>query len=80
MTTAGTPGPPDWKQLYQLAFVELDPVKLPQRISDARTAILNRIEDSLKNPGLGEQTNAERRSQWSACAPTRIRPPSATIR
>ena len=55
MTTAGTPGPPDWKQLYQLAFVELDPVKLPQRISDARTAILNRIEDSLKNPGLGEQ-------------------------
>jgi len=55
MTTAGTPGPPDWKQLYQLAFVELDPTKLPQRISDARNAILNRIEDTLKNPGLGEQ-------------------------
>lgn len=55
MTTAGTSGPPDWKQLYQLAFVELDPVKLPQRIADAHTAILNRIEDTLKNPGLGEQ-------------------------
>jgi len=55
MTTAGTPCPPDWKQLYQLALVELDPVKLTQRIADARVAVLNRIEDTLKNPGTGEQ-------------------------
>jgi len=54
MTTAGTPGPLDWKELYRLAFVELDPAKLPQRIADARVAVLNRIEETLKNPGLGE--------------------------
>ena len=55
MTTAGAPGSLDWKQLYQLALVELDPAKLPQRIADARVAVLERIEDTLKNPGIGEQ-------------------------
>jgi hypothetical protein len=55
MTTAAAPCPLDWKQLYQLALVELDPAKLPQRIADARMALLDRIEDTLKNPGLGEQ-------------------------
>ena len=55
MTTAGTPGPQNWKELYQLALVELDPTKLPQRVADARVAVLNRIEDTLKNPGIGEQ-------------------------
>ena len=55
MTTAGTPSPQNWKQLYQLALVELDPAKLPQRIADARVAVLDRIEDTLKNPGIGEQ-------------------------
>jgi hypothetical protein len=55
MTTAGAPGPLDWKQLYQLALAELDPAKLPQRIADARVAVLDRIEDTLKNPGIGEQ-------------------------
>ena len=28
---------------------------MPQRIADARVAVLNRIEDTLKNPGIGEQ-------------------------
>lgn len=55
MTTAGTPGPPHWKELYQLAILEPDPAKLPQRIADARIAVLNRIADTLTNPGLGEQ-------------------------
>jgi len=55
MISAGTPGPANWKVLYQLAFVEPDPSKLPQRIADARVAVLNRIEDTIKNPGLGEQ-------------------------
>ena len=54
-TTAGAPATLDWKQLYQLALVELDPAKLPQRIADARVAVLDRIEDTLKNPGIGEQ-------------------------
>src|SRR6266436_7545716 len=55
MTSAGTPGPQNWKELYQLALVELDPTKLPQRVADARVAVLSRIEDTLKNPGIGEQ-------------------------
>jgi len=35
--------------------LELDPARLPQRIAAARIAVLNRIEDTLKNPGIGEQ-------------------------
>src|SRR6266576_538368 len=33
MSTAVTPSPQSWRELYQLAFQELDPVKLPQRIA-----------------------------------------------
>jgi hypothetical protein len=49
MSTAVTPSPQSWRELYQLAFQELDPVKLPQRIADARVAVLNRIE-TLRSP------------------------------
>ena len=55
MSTAGSPSPQSWRELYQLAFQELNPVKLPQRIADARVAVLNRIEETLRSPGLGEQ-------------------------
>lgn len=37
----------DWKPLYEAALFETDTSKLPQRISTARTAILDRIEESL---------------------------------
>jgi hypothetical protein len=47
MTTAGIPRTPDWKDLYQLAVIELDPAKLSHRISDARNAILDRIQDTI---------------------------------
>src|SRR5437667_12467249 len=47
MTTVGTPRPPDWKDLYQLAVIELDPAKLSHRISDARNAILDRIQETI---------------------------------
>ena len=50
MSTDGTPRPPDWTQLYQLAVLESDPTRLPQRISDARNAILDRIEETLTKP------------------------------
>jgi hypothetical protein len=46
MHTDGTPRPPDWIKLYELAFVESDPTILPQRISEARNAILDRIEET----------------------------------
>ena len=55
MTSAGSPGPLNWKELYQLAVTELDPARLPQRIVDARIAVLDRIEATLKNPGISEQ-------------------------
>ena len=47
MPIHGAIRPPDWKDLYQLAVLELDPTKLPQRIEDARNAVLDRLEDSL---------------------------------
>ena len=36
----------DWKQLYKLAVLELDPAQVPRRISDARFAILDRIKEN----------------------------------
>ena len=47
MTTDGVPRPPDWKDLYQLAVIELDPAKLSHRVSDARNAILDRIQETI---------------------------------
>jgi len=47
MTTAGIPRTPDWKDLYQMAVVELDPAKLTNRITDARNAILDRIQETI---------------------------------
>ena len=41
---------PDWKELYQLAVLELDPAKLPQRVCEARNAILDRIEETHTKP------------------------------
>jgi len=40
----------DWKPLYKAALLETDGSKLPQRITAARTAILDRIEESLTSP------------------------------
>jgi hypothetical protein len=39
----------------QAAFFELDSVKLLQRIVEARSAVLDRIEDTLSKPIIGEQ-------------------------
>src|SRR2546425_3959062 len=36
MTTEGVPRALDWKELCQLAVIEIDPAKLSHRISDAR--------------------------------------------
>jgi hypothetical protein len=45
----------DWIPLYEMAMLETDPGKLPQRITTARSAILDRIEESLTHPLPGEQ-------------------------
>jgi len=45
----------DWKQLYQAALLETDTEKLPERITTARSAILDRIEESFTHPLPCEQ-------------------------
>ena len=46
MRSDGTSRLPDWIKLYELAVTESDPSRLPQRIFDARNAILDRIEET----------------------------------
>ena len=50
MSTHAATLQPDWKHLYQLAAVEMDPAKLPQRITDARNAVLDRIQETVAAP------------------------------
>ena len=44
-----------WKQLYAVAMLELDPANVQQRISDAQQAILDRVEELHTSPSDGEQ-------------------------
>ena len=44
---------PEWRQLCQAAFFELDPVKLLERIAEARSAVLDQIE------GVSKPINSE---------------------
>jgi len=46
---------PEWRQLCQAALVELNPLKLLERIAHARGVILERIEDGYKKPPTSEQ-------------------------
>jgi len=54
MAHSQSPGK-DWKSLYELALSETDAGKLPERITMARSAILDRIEESLTHTFPGEQ-------------------------
>ena len=44
-----------WKELYQLALIEIDPLKLPPAIAAAQRAVLDRIEETLSKPDPKEQ-------------------------
>jgi hypothetical protein len=44
----------DWKSFYDAAVFETDPSKVTERIATARSAILNHIEESIRNPAVGE--------------------------
>jgi hypothetical protein len=46
---------PRWRQLCELALLEMDPEKLLEKVAAARSAILDRIEDSF-GPTNKEQT------------------------
>ena len=50
MSTNSAPRPQDWKELYQLAMLEIDPAKLSPLITDAHKAILDRIQETLTKP------------------------------
>jgi hypothetical protein len=54
---AGVPFRTDWKRLYQCAILELDPTRLPQRIADARHAILDRAGE-ITTKARGEESPA----------------------
>ncbi len=44
----------EWKSLYEVAIRETDVSKLPERIAIAKDAILNRIQQSIGNPTVGD--------------------------
>lgn len=45
---------PDWKPLYQAVLLETDVTKLHERIITARSAILDRIEETFRHSLAGE--------------------------
>jgi hypothetical protein len=45
----------DWRPLYEAALLEADVAKLPERITVARSAILDRIEETFVHSLPGEQ-------------------------
>ena len=45
---------PQWKRLYKAAIFELDPAKSIQRIVEARSAVLDQIEEDFSKPSKGE--------------------------
>jgi hypothetical protein len=55
MIQSSQSGDYDWKPLYQAAVLETDITKLPERITTARSAILDRIEESFTHSLPGEQ-------------------------
>jgi hypothetical protein len=53
-STSFVPSPEDWRELYRAAILEVNLEQLPQRISEARVAIMGRIEATLVTPGSRE--------------------------
>jgi hypothetical protein len=47
---------PEWKRRYQLALLERDPARLPQRIFDARIAIFRSIAKLQPRDPVEERT------------------------
>ena len=45
----------EWRRRCQAALMELDPAKLLKRITEARSTILDQIEDSFSKPSDPEQ-------------------------
>jgi len=43
-----------WRTVYEAAVLELDPDKLPQRMTDAQQAIIDRMEDLNRSEDVPE--------------------------
>jgi hypothetical protein len=41
----------DWREFYNSALLELDPVKLPTRIADAEQVLIQRTRELFEKPG-----------------------------
>lgn len=59
---------PGWKALCQLALAEPDPARLSRRISDARRAILERIEENSDKHPEGHEHEELRDAVNRLCA------------
>jgi hypothetical protein len=55
MSVHAMPPTPDWNELYRLAITETDFRNLAKRITDARRAIMERMEATATEPGGEEQ-------------------------
>jgi len=44
-----------WKRLYEAAMLELEPTKTIERIAEARSAIVARINDRISHPSNREK-------------------------
>ena len=49
---------PQWKRLYKAAIFELDPAKSIQRIAEARSAVLDQIEEGFSKTSEEGETFA----------------------
>jgi hypothetical protein len=54
-TPESTSRPHDWNELYRLALTETDPAKQTRRISEARKAIFDRIQEAFAEPSNSEE-------------------------
>jgi hypothetical protein len=46
-----------WRQLCQNAYFELEPIRLLQCVVEARSSVLDRIEDNLSSQALANRAN-----------------------
>ena len=60
---------PRWQQTYHDALLELNPQKLVQRVSQAETAVLSRLQEiRFRSDSCLGGTSHRRRDQWLACS------------
>jgi hypothetical protein len=54
-TISNHPAQTPWRQLCEVAVLERNPEKLPERIAEARVSVLHRLEGGFQTLSEGEQ-------------------------